>query len=130
MGNASCCSEGGHTLDTEYKSYHSNSRPVNQSTEKGFNVKQSFQKQYIEEDKNLLMAYTSGDQKKIVKIQSHYRGHNTRQRLDNGNQFIINQLDEYKSGNLMNVHNQRIDQASEESAVYSGQIMKNSQNVK
>ena len=30
----------------------------------------------------------------------------------------------------MNVHNQRIDQASEESAIYSGQILKNSANVK
>jgi hypothetical protein len=76
------------------------------------------------------MAYTSGDQKKIVKIQSHYRGHNTRMRLGEGNEIILNQLEQYKSGNLMNVHNQRIDQASEESAIYSGQILKNSQNVK
>ena len=36
-------------------------------------------------DDNLLLAYTSGDQKKIVKIQSHFRGHNTRKRLKEGN---------------------------------------------
>ena len=120
MGNA-CCSEGGQTTETEYGAYQSNSRPVNQSTEKGFGVQQSIQRQtFGKEDNNLLLAYTSGDQKKIVKIQSHFRGHNTRKRLAEGNQFIINQLEEYKSGNLMNVHNQRIDQQSEESAIYSG----------
>lgn len=38
-----------------------------------------------QEEKNLLLAYTSGDQKKIVKIQSHFRGHATRKRLADGN---------------------------------------------
>ena len=71
------------------------------------------------EDQTLL-AYTSGDQKKIVKIQSHYRGHNTRKRLNEGNEITDKQMEEYKSGNLMNVHNQNIDQGSEESAIYSG----------
>ena len=51
MGNA-CCSDGGHIADKELKNY--TSKPKNHD---------------ITND-NLLLAYTSGDQKKIVKIQS------------------------------------------------------------
>jgi len=39
-------------------------------------------------------------------------------------------MKQYKSGNLMNVHNQNIDQGSEESAIYSGQMLKDSPNIK
>ena len=99
-----------------------------QASTAGFN-NLSFAENNQTEDKTLL-AYTSTDQKKIVKIQSHYRGHNTRMRLNDGNDITDKQMEQYKSGNLMNVHNQNIDQGSEESAIYSGQMLKDSPNIK
>ena len=33
-------------------------------------------------------------------------------------------MEQFKSGNLMNVHEMRIDENSEESAIYSGQMLK------
>jgi len=39
-------------------------------------------------------------------------------------------MDQYKSGNLLRVHNMRVDDNSEESAIYSGQMLRDSSNVK
>lgn len=65
MGNA-CCSEGGQMAENELRGY--DSRPY----------KQEEINNYRQGDEEILMAYTSQDKKKIVKIQSNYRGHATR----------------------------------------------------
>ena len=105
MGN-SCCSEGGQTKHEELKNYESRPK-LNQSP---MNL------EYGEQDQNILLAYTSTDKKKIVKIQSTYRGHATRKRIDDQSNFV-------NSNNLVNVHNMKISE-DEESAVYSGQMIK------
>ena len=69
-----------------------------------------------------MLAYQSGG--KNTKIQHHLRGSQTRQRLQDGNDVIQQQMKEYNQGDLMNVHNMRLDQSSEESAIYSGQMLK------
>jgi len=71
MGNA-CCSDGGHIIDKEFKNY--SSKPKNHD-------------QYAPNDE-VLLAYTSGDQKKIVKIQSNFRGHTTRKKIEDDGQII------------------------------------------
>ena len=76
MGN-SCCSEGGQTKQEELKNYESRPR-LNQNPHMN---------DYPVNDDNVLMAYTSTDRKKIVKIQSTYRGHATRKRLDDQGKF-------------------------------------------
>ena len=118
MGNA-CCSEGGNIAENELKNYES--RPYNQE--------EPYHKGTARNDE-LLMAYSSVDKKKIVKIQSHYRGHATRKRINDGNSIINGTMNLYIAGNLINVHNMRIDEASEESAIYSGQMLKDNPAVK
>ena len=112
MGNACCSESGGQSHDDEMKNYDSRQgRPVNQSADGKLNYGQYGEQTYPHPstDDNLLLAYTSGDQKKIVKIQSHFRGHNTRKRLKEGNQIILHQLEQYKSGQLYNVVNLRVE---------------------
>lgn len=134
MGNACCSENGGQSHDDEMKNYDSRhqGRPVNQSADGKMNFTHLPDQNYPQNslDDNLLLAYTSGDQKKIVKIQSHFRGHNTRKRLKEGNQIIISQLEQYKTGHLYNVVNMRVDDQSDDSAIYTGQMLKDSQNIK
>ena len=92
MGNACCSEHGGQSNEDEMKNYESRQgRPVKQSHDGklGFGQQDEMYGAGAVDD-NLLLAYTSGDQKKIVKIQSHFRGHNTRKRLKEGNQIILN----------------------------------------
>lgn len=95
-----------------------------------FNLGNNGQKTYLQkqEDKNLLLAYTSGD--KQVNMMSDFQGDNTRKRLNQGNQIILDQIEQYKTGLLLNVDNMRIDEQSDESAIYCGNMLLNSQNVK
>ena len=128
MGNA-CCSDGGQSLQNEYK-YDSSGQPVNQSAE---GLGQNSYRKGKADEKNLLLAYTSGQQRKLVELENNYRGEDTKKRLDDGNKIILNQLEQYKSGQLSNVHNMKIfaDDQSQGSAIYSGQMLqKNNQNVK
>ena len=116
MGNAcgGMCSDGGQVMDNELKNYDS-SKPFNQLDDKNLSDRYA---QPI--DESLLLAYTSGDKQKLVKIQSHYRGQDTKKRLDDGNEFIRMQLEQQQTGNLVNVHNFKIDDSQSESAIYSG----------
>jgi len=102
MGN-NCCSEGGQTRQEELKNYESRPRLNQQPNTSAYPV-----------DDNVLFAYTSTDKKKIVKIQSTYRGHATRKRLDDQTK--------YDGANLVQVHNVKINE-DEDSAVYSGQMV-------
>ena len=120
MGN-NCCSEvGGHTQELEYKSnddlQRQSQKPYAQSLETHNEVKQidgavSFGKESIfKDDPNLLLAYTSGEQKKLVRLHNDFRGDQTRKNIEEGNQVMQESLDQYKSGNLMNVQEMRVDQ--------------------
>ena len=119
MGNA-CCSEGGNAAENELKGYES--RP--------YTEKDLVTYHYNANQEELLLAYTSQDRQKIVKIQSNFRGHATRKRLAEGNSLINDKMKQYKAGDLINVHNLKMDEMSDESAIYSGQLLKGSHNIK
>jgi len=66
MGNACCSEHGGNSNEDEMKNYESRGRPVNQSLDDKRNIDVDTFGQV--DGEQLLLAYTSGDQKKIVKI--------------------------------------------------------------
>ena len=69
MGNACCSEHGGQSNDDEMKNYDSRQgRPVNQGADGKMQFLADGAYPQGGLDDNLLLAYTSGDQKKIVKI--------------------------------------------------------------
>lgn len=70
------------------------------------------------------MAYMSGDKQKFVEVE--YRGLDTKNRIQNGDNRIQQNMKAFQDGNLINVHNFRVEETNEDTAIYSGQMLKDS----
>lgn len=82
MGNACCAND--QTKDTDLKDYENRVSQIKKDKPTTENKQIEHKKTNLKDDENLLLAYTSGPQQKLVGID--HRSEETTIRLSDGNQ--------------------------------------------